>query len=173
MDVRRQRRYWQLIREHMDSPQQLAAGLKAVPGTVKSFASTQALWRFLANPRVTLPQLVVPLRTLGCRAAAESSSPYVLLIHDWSKLSYPGHTSKTDQTQIGQEDDVGYELDTALLVDADQGASLAPMELQLLSAKGVHTTRHSRKAKAVHHLDQFFPRCGRPEHGTCRAGWCM
>lgn len=87
MDARQQRRYWQLVREHMNSPQPLAAGLKAVPGTVQSFASTQALWRFLANPRVTLPQLVVPLRTRGCQAAAESASPYALLIHDWSKLA--------------------------------------------------------------------------------------
>jgi hypothetical protein len=157
MDARLQRRYWQLVREQMNSPQELAAGMKAVPDTVQSFASTQALWRFLANPRVTLPQLVVPLRTLGCRAATESASPYVLLVHDWSKLAYPGHTSKTDQTQLSHQDDVGYELYTALLVDADQGAPLAPMELQLLSAKGVHTTRHRRKAKAVHHLDQLLP----------------
>jgi len=63
----------------MNSPPELAAGMKPVPGTVQSFASTQALWRFLANPRVTFSQLLVPLRTLGCREAAESASPYVLL----------------------------------------------------------------------------------------------
>src|SRR5690606_6744232 len=55
------------------------------------------------------------------------------------------------------QDDVGYELYTALLVDADQGAPLAPMELQLRSAKGIHTTRYKRKTKAVPHLVQLFP----------------
>lgn len=157
MDARLQRRYWQLVREHMNAPHKLAAGLKAVPGAAQSFASTQALWRFLANPRVTLPQLIVPLRTLGCRAAAESASPYALLIHDWSKLAYGGHASKTDQTQLSHRDDVGYELYTVLLVDADGGTPLAPMELQLLSATGVHTTRHPRRARRVHHLDQLLP----------------
>lgn len=157
MDARLQRRYWQLVCEQMNAPQELAAGLKAMPGMAKSFASTQALWRFLANPRVTLPQLVEPVRALGRRAAAESGSPYVLLVHDWSKLAYPDHTSKTDQTQLSHRDDWGYELYTALLVDAEQGSPLAPMELQLLSSKGVHTTRHTRTAKAVHHLDQLLP----------------
>lgn len=157
MDVRLQRRYWRLVREQMNASQQLAAGIKAMPGTVKSFASTQALWRFLANPRVSLMQLVEPLRSLGCRAAAESSSPYVLLVHDWSKLAYPGHSSKTDQAQLTHRDDVGYELYTALLVDADQGAPLAPMELQLRSAKGLHSTRNNRRSNAVPHLSQLFP----------------
>ena len=157
MDARLQRRYVQLVREHMNSPQKLAAGPKAVLGTSQSFASTQALWRFLANPRVTLPRLVLPLRTLGCRGAEESSSPYALLVHDWSKLSYGGHLSKEDQTQLSHEGDVGYELYTALLVDAEAGNPLAPMELQLLSAKGVHTTRQKKRMKPVHHLDQILP----------------
>lgn len=42
MDARLQRRYWQLVREHMTAPQRLAAGIKAMPDTVQSFASTQA-----------------------------------------------------------------------------------------------------------------------------------
>lgn len=157
MDARLQRRYFQLVREHMNAPQKLAAGPKAVLGTCQSFASTQALWRFLANRRVTLPQLIEPLRTLGCRGAQESSSPYALLVHDWSKLSYGGHASKKDQTQLTHEDDVGYELYTALLIDAQGGNPLAPMELQLLSAQGVHTTRRTKPMKAAHHLEQILP----------------
>ena len=145
MDARLQRRYWQLVQVHMNSPQPLAPGPRALPGICQSFATTQALWRFLANPNVTLPQLVVPLRTLGCQGAQESSSPYVLLVHDWSKLSYKGHASKADQTQLSHEDDVGYEMYTALLVDAAQGNPLAPMELNLLSARGVDTTRRQTR----------------------------
>jgi hypothetical protein len=157
MDARLQRRYWQLVREHMTSPQELAAGPKAALNTCQSFASTQALWRFLANPRVTLPQLVVAPRVSACRAVAESESPYILLVHDWSKLSYLNHSSKKDQAQVSHKNDIGYELYTALLVDAGNGAPLAPMELELRCSEGVHTTRGDRPAKPVPHLDQILP----------------
>jgi hypothetical protein len=157
MDVRLQRRYWKLVAEHMNTPQKLAAGVKAAPGTAQSFASTQAMWRFLDNERVSLKQLIEPPRTIGRQAASESPSDYALVVHDWSKLSYPDHSSKEDQTQLSNVHDVGYEMYTALLVDGANGNPLAPMELQLLSAKGVHTTRTHRKGKRVHHLDQILP----------------
>lgn len=159
MDARR-RRYWRLVYEHGNSPQELAAGIKAVPGT---FASTQALWRFLANPGVTLPPLVMPLRTLGCRAASESASPRALLLHDWSRLAYPGHRSKTDRTRLSHQDDVGHKRYAA---DADQGVPPAPRELQLLCAKEVHATRHAREARAVHHLDQLLPAMRAAKRGS-------
>jgi hypothetical protein len=157
MDARLQKRYWQLVREHMTSPPKVAAGPKAAMGKCQSFASTQALWRFLDNSRVTLPQLVIPLRVTACRTVAESESSYALLVHDWSKLSYGGHSSKKDQTQLSHQDDVGYELYTALLVDAASGTPLAPMELQLLSEKGMHSTRKKRLMERVPHLDQILP----------------
>jgi hypothetical protein len=157
MDARLQRRFRQLVREQMNIPSQLAAGMKAVPSVAQSFASTQALWRFLGNPRVTLPQLVTPLRAFGRQAAEQSGSSYVLLVHDWSKLAYPGHASKTDQTRLSHADDVGYELYTALLVDAGTGAPLAPMELQLLAADGRHSTSAARPVPRMPHLEQLPP----------------
>ena len=157
MDARLQRRYWQLVRCHMNSPQKLACGPKALPEVCQSFATTQALWRFLANPKVSLPQLVAPLRALGCKGAQESSSAYVLLVHDWSKLSYAKHASKVDQAVLTHEGNVGYEMYTALLVDAAQGNPLAPMELNLLSAQGIHTTRRQTRLKRTHHLNQILP----------------
>lgn len=52
---------------------------------------------------------------------------------------------------------MGYELYTALRVEADAGAPLAPMEMQLLSAAGVHTTRQAHPARRKHPLDQLLP----------------
>jgi hypothetical protein len=121
MDARLQRRYLQLVEAHMNVVQAVAAGVKALPGVGKAFAATQAAWRFFANPRVTLAKLVEPLREVGRRACAESPSAYVLLVHDWSKLDYDGHTSKTDLTQLHPGTDRGYEQMTALLVDGHQG----------------------------------------------------
>ncbi|MFN0197409.1 MAG: IS4 family transposase [Planctomycetaceae bacterium] len=157
MDVRLQRRYWRLVREHMKTNPDVAAGPKALFDQNQSFASTQALWRFLANPRVGLPQLVEPLRQVGVRAVGESASGYALLVHDWSKLSFPGHAAKTDQTRLSHKEDIGYELYTSLLIDAADGRALAPMELELLSAAGVHTTSQSACRPRRHHLEQLLP----------------
>lgn len=96
-------------------------------------------------------------RVSACQAIANSKSADALLVHDWSKLSYGKHTSKTDQARLTHESNVGYELYTALLLDADCGTALAPMELQLRCSGGVHTTRHKGLAKVVPHLDQILP----------------
>ena len=78
-------------------------------------------------------------------------------MHDWSKLSYTGHSSKTDQVQLSNALDIGYELTTALLVDADDGQPLAPLELSLLAAAGRHSTAADQPLPPVTHLDQVLP----------------
>ena len=157
MEVRLQKRYLLLTRQHMAVVPKLAAGIRSLPGVGKSFAAAQAAWRFFANLKVTMPALVEPLRTLGRQASAESSSSYALLVHDWSKLDYSGHKTKTDQTQLSNALDVGYELTTALLVDAGTGHPLAPMEISLRTAKGCHTTTDAKPLPALPHLDQVLP----------------
>jgi hypothetical protein len=157
MDARLQKRYLQLVEGHMNAVQAIAAGVKALPGTGSAFAATQAAWRFFANPRVTLSKLIEPLREVGRQAAHESASPYVLVVHDWSKLDYDGHQSKKDLTQLSQALDRGYEQLTALLVDASDGAPLAPMGIELLSASGRHTTQSDDVPPRIAHLDQVLP----------------
>jgi hypothetical protein len=140
----------------MNVVQAVAAGIKALPGVGKAFAATQGAWRFFANERVTLPKLIEPLREVGRQECKESSSAYVLAVHDWSKLDYCSHTSKTDQTQLSQELDRGYEQMTVLLVAAEDGAPLAPMGLELLSAAGRHTTEAEAPQPRINHLDQVL-----------------
>lgn len=141
----------------MNAAQAVAAGIKALPGVGQAFAATQAAWRFFANPRVTLPKLVEPLRDAGRKSAAQSESPYALLVHDWSKLDYDGHTSKTDQIRLTNEYDRGYDQATALLVDAATGDPLAPMEVAVKAADGMHTTRYDAPQPAVTHREQVLP----------------
>lgn len=157
MDARLQKRYLQLVEAHMNVVQAVAAGVKALPGVGKAFAATQAAWRFFANERVTLPKLIEPLREAGRQQCQESSSAYVLAVHDWSKLDYDGHKSKSDLTQLSQELDRGYEQMTVLLVDANDGATLAPMGMELLSAAGRHTTEAEAPQPRISHLDQVLP----------------
>jgi hypothetical protein len=155
MDARLQRRYLQLVEGHMNTVQAIAAGVHSLPGTGTAFAATQAAWRFLHNPRVTLPVLAQPLQQLGRELAG--ASPYALVAHDWSKLDYDGHRSKQDLRQLTQALDVGYELATALLVDAAAGHPLAPMAVAVLAADGVHTTAHADIQPPQPHLDQVLP----------------
>jgi hypothetical protein len=171
MDGRLQKRYVQLVESHMNVVQAVAAGVKALPRAGKAFAATQAAWRFFANPRVTLGKLIEPLRELGRQAARESHSPYVLLVHDWSKLDFDGHKSKMDLTQLSQKLDRGYEQMTPLLVDAHTGDPLAPMGIAVLSAKGMHTSESEIPQPRLAHLDQVLPwmesSCGWGLKKTC------
>jgi hypothetical protein len=157
MEGRLQKRWWKLVAGHVHTAQRLAAGITCLPAASTAFACTQAMWRFLANARVTLPALIMPPREAGRQAVADSQCAYALLVHDWSKLSYPGHQSKTDQTQITRTEDIGYEIYTALLVDADRGCPLAPMELELRAADGVHSTLEEQLTPPQPHLSRILP----------------
>lgn len=141
----------------MNAVQAVAAGIHALPGAGDSLAAAQAAWRFWANPRVTLPALIEPFREVGRAAAAESESPYALLVHDWSKLDCASHKSKTDVAQLSNHLDHGYELATALLVDAHSGAPLAPMGIRLRAGDGDHTSEANSVEPVAPHLDQILP----------------
>jgi len=157
MDRRLQRRYVQLVKEHMSSSTRTAAGPCLLPGRSKSAAATQAAWRFFNNDRVELAALAEPLRQAGREAAAESRSDFVLLAHDWCKIDYGKHTAKCDVRQLTHEHDIGYDLTTALLVDADDGAPLAPMQLHVKTADAVYSTAEQAPHVDDHHLNQLEP----------------
>jgi hypothetical protein len=123
---------------------------------VSSFAETMAAWRFYNNPRIELVELIQPLREYTRQRLAVAPAPVVMLVHDWCKLSYPGHASKRDQAQLAQANNHGYELTNVLAVSGADGAPLAPVELHLKTAHGVLSTRDPAPPD-VHHLDQVLP----------------
>ena len=129
LERRLQKRYLIMVQSHLRSTPELAAGVASLPSTSEAFAATQATWRYLSNKRVSLPALVEPLREVGRSRARELKSRFALLVHDWSKLSFI--YGKLDLTQLTHKTDIGYELTTALLVSADDGSPLAPMEMHL------------------------------------------
>lgn len=157
MDRRLQRRYVQLVKEHMNTARRSAAGPSLLLGESKSASATQAAWRFFNNERVELTALAEPLRQAGRETAAESPSRFVLLVHDWCKLDYGSHRSKADLRQLTHQHDVGYELTTALLVDAHDGTPLAPMQLHVKTADSVYSTAEKPPELASHHLEQLEP----------------
>jgi hypothetical protein len=114
------------------------------------------MWRFLKNPRVTLPALAEPLHQVAAqwRSAAKG---WAILVHDWSVLSYPTHRSKTDRTRLGPEQSQGYDLTAVLLVDGDNGDPVAPLELSLRAARAVYSTRTPAPSSRSSHLDELLP----------------
>lgn len=159
VDGRLRKRYAALVQQHIHVATPVSTGPACLPGAGQTASCAQALWRFLANERVTLPALAEPPRELARQTVNGPGygSRYVLLAHDWSKLTYTGHTSKPDQVEVTHGDDRGYELTASLLIDAERGTPLAPMELQLWAADGMHTTRHEGVAPRVGHLEQVLP----------------
>ena len=154
MEPRLQRRYLKVLESHMRAAPELAAGVARLPGVSSGFAATQAAWRFLNNDRVDPAALAEPLRAAGRAGAAGSSAGFVLLVHDWCKVAYP--TGKRDAVRLTHAADVGYELTTALLVSADDGRPLAPMELHVKTGRGVVSTRTPAPANRAH-LEQVGP----------------
>ena len=150
------KRFRELIRRHCDAVPSGAAGSSSLPSGVSSFAETMAAWRFYNNARVEMSELIEPLREYARRQLAATNAAVVLLVHDWCKLSYPGHASKLDQAQLAQANNRGYELTTVLAVNGSDGSPLAPVEVHFKTADGVLSTRDPAPPD-VHHLEQVLP----------------
>jgi hypothetical protein len=154
---RGQRRYEQLVTEHLSPASRVASGLRAMPGTAEAFASTQAAWRFYHNPRVCLPALMEPIIETGRRALARDRGAYALVLHDWSLLHLTSHTGKKDRVVLSRRGDLGYELQAALLVSSADGLPLAPLSLSVRAADGVHCSRYRALRPPRSPLDELEP----------------
>ncbi|WP_156188855.1 hypothetical protein [Acinetobacter indicus] len=87
----------------------LAPAIKDIASAQKtSFATTQAVWRFLNNEKITFKQLNEPIHQLACEQIKTSQHDYALVIHDWSQLQYVTHRNKTRKLQRTHQYDSGY-----------------------------------------------------------------
>jgi len=145
-----------LVWAHLRAAERLAAGVSSLFGAGSAFAATQAAWRFLNNPRVSLASLIEPLRKEGRQRLAQTQAPFGLLVHDWCKLRFDHPRRKRDLATLTHSTDIGYELTTALLVSADDGSPLAPMEIHLGTGRGGLSTRSPSPSPASH-LEQVLP----------------
>ncbi len=142
--------------EHLSPAQKLAAGLRALPGDAKAFASTQAAWRFYRNSSCGLRRLIKPLIEAGRQGVEHDCDQYVLAVHDWSYL-HLDHESKKDRIPLGNSLDLGYGLLGCLLVSDRNGDPLAPVALSLKAVDGVHCSRAATIRTPESQLDQLEP----------------
>lgn len=144
------------MKAHLSTAQQTAAGLRALPDCGDAFAAAQAAWRFFANPRVTLPQLAIPLIE-SAKAAMSESKEWGLITLDWCLLHYSNHVSKRDRIVMASSTDLGYKLLTALLISDRNGNPIAPVCLELSASDGTHSTRSIKTLKRPSALDALEP----------------
>ena len=132
----------------------LSCAIKDVASARKTtFATTQAVWRFLNNDRVTFNQLNQPLIELARHGIASSPHSYALVVHDWSRLQFHSHHKKHDRLKMTHAGDVGYELQSSLLVDAVSGLPVAPLAQTLTDSKGCRSTLTDGLTDSQTHMD--------------------
>jgi hypothetical protein len=145
-----------LVNQHSHAVHAIVSGLSALPGTGQSFAATRAMTRFLNHPDLPFSALIEPAQDAVRQALASSASPCALVVHDWCMFGFGTHASKKDRIRHSHDADVGYELGTALVVDAGNGRPLGPMELRLRTAGGMLATRIGPTAMPPGHADELL-----------------
>ena len=98
-----------------------------------------------------------PLLISGQEAVRRDCAAFVLVMHDWSHVHYPDHTSKKDRIGLGNSSDLGYEMQSSLLVSDRSGQPLAPISISLQAAEGVHCSRSWTVRAARSPLDELQP----------------
>ena len=147
-----------MVLQHLHGADPLAAGIHAlsVPGLTDGFAAVLGAHRFLHNQDVDMPSLIAPLHEVARHWDQQEATEWGLVVHDWSKVGYPTHTGKKDQTKLSREGDRGYELANVLLVDGGHGTPVAPLEMRLLTALGVYSTRTPAPKKKAYRIDEVL-----------------
>ena len=147
------------MKGHSATLQDVAAGIRSLPGVGDSFAATQAAWRFFGNEDTTLPVLMQPLLQVADAAARSTCSEVALVACDWCQLHYARHTSKADRTTLMNQHDLGYELHTALLISDVDGSPVAPVHQSLRSAEGLFQSSSDRvrRKPGDAKLDRLLP----------------
>lgn len=79
-------------------------------------------------------------------------------MHDWSRLNFNSHGSKTDRLQMTHATDVGYELQSSLLLSADSGIPIAQVVQNLVTAQGSWQSRAEEQQTTAPHLDELSER---------------
>ena len=141
--------------EHSHAVNAVVTGFSALPGTARPFAATRAMSRFLNHDDIPFHALVEPAQDAVRSALAGRPGRFVLVVHDWCMFNFHGHESKHDRYVRSHDTDLGYELGTALIVDAADGCPLGPMEFRLRTAEGMLTTRPGGAALPPGHVDEL------------------
>jgi hypothetical protein len=154
IEPRLQRRFEELVIQHLADKDKLATGLRALPETARPFTAAQGAWRFYHNSRVSLPQLIEPSLAAAREMSQSECDQYLLAVHDWSVMGYAGHKSKKDRVSVRTKHPIGYELNSVLALSDRTGDPLATLYQGLRAKQGVLSTRQETPLPARQHLNE-------------------
>jgi hypothetical protein len=154
IEPRLQRRFEELVIQHLANKDKLAAGLRSLPETAGSFAAAQGAWRFYNNPRVSLSQLIEPSLSAAREASQSECDQYLLAVHDWSVMGYAGHKSKKDRVPVRTKHPIGYELHSVIALSDRTGDPLATLYHGQHAEQGVLSTRQEAPLPVRQHLNE-------------------
>jgi len=143
------------VSEHSHAVNAVVTGLSALPGAARPFAAARAMSRFVNHENIPFSALLEPAQDAVRSALARRPGRFALAVHDWCMFNFNEHPSKRDRYVRSHDTDLGYELGTVLLVDADDGRPLGPMEFRLRTAGGMLTTRAGGAALPPGHVDEI------------------
>lgn len=158
MEPRLVKRYHQLVKSHMKQNNLLSPGIKQTLSSSSAFSQTQAAWRFFNNERCELKELIKPLIESAHQQVVSSCKDYGLVAHDWSGLSYRGHVSKADRLGIHNEEELGYELQSSLLLSDKTGSPLAPLSVNVLTDSHLLSSYRQETSEVPSHLEELSER---------------
>lgn len=141
--------------EHAHTVNATVTGISALAGAARPFAAMKAMSRFLNNEDVAFHALIEPAQDAVRDVLAESRSEFALVVHDWCMFQFNSHDSKGDRRRRSHESDLGYELGSALIVEAGDGRPLGPMEFRLRTAGGMLSTRLGEAELPPGHVDEL------------------
>lgn len=158
LEARLVKRYDKLVRSHMTTNDFLTSGIKSTLSDQGAFAQTQAAWRFFNNEKCTLQELIKPILASSLEEARKHCMKYALIAHDWSGLIYKTHASKKDRFGVHHEKELGYELQSSLLLNDQNGAPLAPVAINVATQDEILSTYKEDTLKEEPHLEELAKR---------------
>lgn len=139
----------------MSISQSVATGLSSFADTSQAFSAAQAAWRFYANERISLPALAEPILEYARQISRSRLANFALVMHDFSALNFTSHESKADRISLYRKQDLGYFLQSALLVSDLSGEPLAPLYAGLEASDGVHSSRRESALPRRRQIDEL------------------
>ena len=154
IELRLQKRFKKLVKQHMSTAKGVAAGLRIPPQAEASTAASLAAYRFYNNQRIDLVTTFEPILS-QLKATVSQCKQWAIVLHDWSPLHYGGHKSKKDRVVLCAKNDFGYMLQAAILVSDRDGAPLQPLYLGVEASDGVHSTRRESVLPRRSQMDEL------------------
>ncbi len=116
---------------------------------------TQAFYRFINNDNVSIEDLSTPLIKNAKDGVGYYCDNYALVLQDWSRIAV-NHANKADKLTMTHKHDVGYELQSSLVVSDRNGLPIAPIAQNLITSEQQLSTYGNSKQDT--HLNELSQR---------------